>query len=400
MNYKVDKYDFDNMANRKIDRCRKWDKQIVCDKFPKVKDDFIPMWIADMDFKAAYEISEEFIKLSLNGAFGYTYAYQEFYQAVIDWHKRRHNNEVKKEWVTLSYGTVSTIHYMYQAFCQPGDKVIMNTPVYDPFAYAAEHNDIQIIKNKLKYKKQKYNIDFDRLEYQFKTEKPKIYLFCSPHNPAGRIWTLSEIEKVGELCLKYDVLLAVDEVHSEIILYGEFYSALQLPSKYLDNLILLTSPNKGFNLGGLKTSYSIIPNENIREKFRKQLERNSITSPNLFGVVGITTAYTKAELWLNELVEYLRENYEYTKQVIKEKFPTWKLMEMEASYLPWIDISETGYTATELTERMANEAGVIIEDGSHYVADGEKFIRLNIGTPRDILVEALERMSRISCNKK
>lgn len=392
----MNKIDFDNMANREVDHCRKWDKKIINEKFPEVKDNFIPMWIADMDFKASSEIIEEFVNISQNGAFGYTYAYDGFYEAVIGWQKRRHNNNIEKDWITLSYGTVSTIHYMYQAFCKPGDKVLMNTPVYDPFAYAAEHNDVKVISNRLEYEKQTYYIDFEILENQLKTEKPKIYLLCSPHNPAGKVWDALEIAKIAELCLKYDVLLAVDEVHSEIILYGSFYSALQLEKKYLDNLILLTSPNKAFNLGGLKTSYSIIPNEKIRETFRKQLKKNSITSPNLYGVIGITTAYTKAEPWLDALTDYLRDNYEYTKKIIEEKFPTWKLMEMQASYLPWVDISETGFTATEITRRMANDAGVIIEDGSHYVANGENFIRLNIGTPMSILIEAMERMARIS----
>lgn len=392
----MNNYDFDNMANREIDHCRKWDKKIINTKFPEVKEDFIPMWIADMDFKASPEIVEEFVKISKNGAFGYTYAYDEFYEAVIEWQKRRHNNNVDKEWVTLSYGTVSTIHYMYQAFCKPGDKVLMNTPVYDPFAYAAEHNEIKVISNPLEYDGKTYYINFDVLENQIKIEKPKIYLLCSPHNPAGKIWGISEIKKIAELCLKYNVLLAVDEVHSEIILYSTFYSALQLEEKYLNNLILLTSPNKAFNLGGLKTSYSIIPNEKIREIFRRKLKENSITSPNLYGVVGITAAYNKSEAWLDELTDYLRENYEYTKKVIENQFPTWKLMEMQASYLPWVDISGTGLTATEVTNLMANEAGVIIEDGSHYVAKGEGFIRLNIGTPKSILIAAMERMAKIS----
>lgn len=387
------KFNFDQMADRTIDHCRKWDKKLVQAKYPGTPDDFIPLWIADMDFVSAPCINEAFRTLADNGAYGYTYSYDEFYEAVIDWHKRRHHNHVEREWITLGYGTVSTMHYLYQAFCQPNEKVIMNTPVYDPFGYAAEHNGIQTVKNTLRYEDGQYFIDFDLLEKQLKEERPRVFLFCSPHNPAGRIWTLAEITQVAALCKEYGTLFVVDEVHSEIILSGEFVSAMQLPQEYHDNLIVLTSPNKGFNLGGLKTSYSIIPDAKIRSVFRHRMEMNSITSPNLFGVVGIVAAYTEGEEWLDAMTDYIRENYQMTKTYLAEHFPQWHLMEMEASYLPWVDISETGHGAMELTKHMAKEAGVIIEPGTNYVADGERFIRLNLGTTKAILKEALERMA-------
>lgn len=386
-------YTFDTMADRALDHARKWDRGIVQKKFPGTPDDFIPMWIADMDFPAAPEIREELARVAENGAYGYTYAYDQFYDAVIGWHKRRHGNDVQREWITNSYGTVSTIHYLYQAFCQPNDAVIMCTPVYDPFAYAARNNGLRVIANTLAYDGARYTIDYDLLERQLDEARPKIMLFCSPHNPAGRVWELEEIERVAALCQQYGTIFVVDEVHSEIILEGGFSSALQLPSCYWDNLILLTSPNKGFNLGGLKTSYSIIPNRKLRDTFRHRFEMNSITSPNVFGVVAIVAAYERGEAWLDAMVDYLRKNYELTRDVIAERMEGWNLMPMTASYLPWVDVSGTGASATEMTVHMAREAGVIIEDGSHYVSDGEKFVRLNIGTPRSVLEEALDRMA-------
>lgn len=388
---KVD-YQFDQMADRTIDHARKWDQKIIQSKYPGTPKDCIPMWIADMDFPAAPEINAAFMKIAQNGAYGYTYAYDEFYEAVINWHKRRHNNQVKKEWITLSYGTVSTIHYLYQAFCQPNEAVIMNTPVYDPFRYAAEHNGINVVANTLKIVNGQYEIDYTLLEEQLRTKRPRVFLFCSPHNPSGRVWHIEEIEKVAKLCRQYGTIFVSDEVHSEIILTGKFVSALQLPKEYHDNLIVLTSPNKGFNLGGLKTSYSIIPNEKLRQVFRHRLEMNSITSPNLFGVVGIITAYNECEDWLEAMTDYIRENYRYTKAFIAENLPGWELMEMSASYLPWIDISKTGKTALEIVEPLAKSGGVIIEPGTNYASDGENFVRLNIGTPRGILAEVLERM--------
>lgn len=387
------RYDFDTLADRRIDHARKWDASIVKAKFEGVPDDFIPMWIADMDFPAAPEIIEAMVEVANNGAYGYTYAHDEFYNAIIDWQARRHYNEVERAWITNSYGTVSTLHYLYQAFCQPNDCVIMNTPVYDPFGYAACNNGVRVIKNTLSYHDGRYDIDYDLLERQLACERPRIFMFCSPHNPAGRVWSLDEIERVAELCQAYGTILAVDEVHSEIILYGEFVSALQLPKRYHDNLMVFTSPNKGFNLGGLKTSYSIIPNEALRHQFRHRLEMCSITSPNVFGSTAIIAAYRAGEAWLDEMVDYLREGYEYLRDFIAQRMDGWNLMPMTASYLPWVDVSGTGMSATEVTCAMAR-AGVIIEDGSHYVGDGEKFVRLNLGTSHALVRECMERMER------
>ena len=205
-------FDFDNIANRALDHCRKWDAGIVRGKYPDTPDDFIPMWIADMDFAAAPCIRAALRELSENGAYGYTYPYREFVDSIVGWQARRHGAEVRSEWVKNTYGTVPTIHYLYQAFCQPNDKVILNTPVYDPFGYAAHNNGIRVVCNPLAYDGGEYSIDFDLLERQLDTERPRVMLFCSPHNPGGRTWTLTEIEQVAELCERYGVLFVVDEV--------------------------------------------------------------------------------------------------------------------------------------------------------------------------------------------
>ncbi|MEX1550881.1 MalY/PatB family protein [Enterococcus sp. C50] len=385
-------YHFDEIADRKVDHCRKWDRKIVEEKFGDVPENFIPMWIADMDFKAAPEINEAFRKIIDNGAYGYTYTYEDFFNAVMNWQKKRHGNEVNKEWITLSYGTVSTIHYLYQAFCPSNGKVMFNTPVYNPFSYAAKNNQFETIHNQLIYENYAYRIDFSLLEEQLKVEKPQLFLFCSPHNPSGKIWRKDELERIAFLCKKYGTLLVVDEVHSEIILSGEFTSALQLPEKYLDNLVVLTSPNKAFNLGGLKTSYSIIPDESKRSFFQQQLKMNAITSPNAFGVTGLIAAYDYGEEWLEQLTLYLRQNYDFSKQFIEKNIANWKVVPVEASYLPWIDISETGKTSLEWVDYLAKKAGVIIEPGNNFTADGNQFLRINIGTSRVILEEALKRI--------
>lgn len=388
------KYNFDDLADRKIDNARKWDKGIVNTKFPGIADDFIPLWIADMDFKAAPEIRRALNGMSENGAYGYTYSTDAWYQSVVNWQELRHNNFIKKEWVTLGYGTVPNMHCLVQVLTNPGDSIIMNTPVYGPFAYAAEHNDRKVITVPLILKKNNYYLDFDKLELEMKTKHPKILMFCSPHNPSGRIWSLDEIKKVAQLCLENKVVMVSDEVHSEHIMTGNFISALQLPDKYLQNLVMFTSPNKAFNLGGLKLSYSIIPNEELRNALRKQYVRNSVTSPNVPGQIAMITAYNDCADWLTQCETYIRENLKIFERYLKEDFPEWKLIKMESSYLPWVDVSNSGYDMHIIAKNMALNAGVVIGIGDDYVANAEDFLRFNLGTSRKLIEESMDRMAK------
>lgn len=385
-------FDFDKIIERKSDKCRKWDHAFVCSRFGEVPADFIPLWIADMDFTSPPEVIEGFQRIVEHGTFGYTWCFDEFYDAVINFQRQRHHVSVEKSWITLTYGTVSTLHYTVQAFCQPGDYVMMNTPVYDPFAMAAQRQDVRVLANPLRVEDNRYQLDFDLIESQLKTYHPKLWFFCSPHNPSGRIWRAAEIRQVSELCKRYGVILVVDEVHAEHILDGEFVSCLTSGCAAPDNLIVLTSPNKAFNLGGLKTSYSMIPDATLRQRFRQQLEKNSITSPNIFGVWGIIFAYQQGLPWLDALNGYLRSNALYLTDAIRSHFPDWKMMNPESSYLAWIDVSADKRNATQLTQHFARQAGVVIEDGSHYVQDGENYLRINFGTQRYWLEQSIDRM--------
>ncbi|MFP7411570.1 MalY/PatB family protein [Aeromonas veronii] len=385
---------FDELADRISDKCRKWDMKVIESRFGPVPADSIPMWIADMDFKSPPAVARKFSEIISWGTFSYTHCIDDFYEAVINFQARHHKVAVERDWITLSYGTVSTLHYTVQAFCQPGDSIIMNTPVYDPFAKAAERQGVKVVANPLALNKGRYRIDLAKLEEQIISHKPKIYFLCSPHNPSGRIWSQAELEAVADICLRHQVLMMVDEVHAEHIIHGEFVSFLALEERYFNNMMLMSSPNKAFNLGGLKTSYSIIPNPQIRNRFRARLEQNSITSPNVFGLWGIITAYNECDAWLAELNLYLRENYALLVRYFRENLPDFQVMPMDASYLVWVNTKGSGMSASEVTRRWAVEAGVIIEDGSHYVSDGEEYVRINIGTSRQLLGEALQRLGR------
>lgn len=387
-------YNFDEVTDRVSEKCRKWDSKIIEKNFGDVPKDYIPMWIADMDFKIPGEMKRTFNEAIERGVFGYTYCYEEFYEAVIDWQKEMHEVDIKKEWITLSYGTVSTIHYAIQAFCNAGDYIIMNTPVYDPFDAAASRQGVNRIYNSLLEVNGRYEIDFQSLKCQLEQYRPKLYLFCSPHNPSGRIWGIEELEEIARLCKKTGTILVVDEVHAEHIHYGSFNSILKLDS-WMNNLILLSSPNKGFNLGGLKTSYSIIPNDSLRMLFRKKLEKNSITSPNVFGIIGLIAAYKECRQWLKEVNEYIKGNYELFESYIEKNIPNLSVMKMESSYLVWVDIKATKLSSAEVTSLLASKAGVLVENGAHFVNDGEGYIRVNLGTQRKNVIEALERMKKV-----
>lgn len=391
-------YNFEDKPDRIGEKCRKWDRGIIESKFGKVADDFIPMWIADMDFRIPKEIEEAFEAAIKRGVFGYTYCYDEFYEAVINWQRDRHNVEVKKESIILTYGTVSTIHYTIQAFCNPGDSIILNTPVYDPFESAAIKHGVNVVKNTLEVRDNRYYINFETLEAEIQEHKPKIMLFCTPHNPSGRIWSLDEIRQVAEICKRHNVVLVADEVHAEHVHYGTFESVLKLEDDLLEHVILLTSPNKGFNLGGLKTSYAIVVNEDVRKVFQNKLTANSITSPNVFGIIGLIAAYNKGRKWLDEVTAYIHGNYQLVELFIRERLPMLKVMEMESSYLAWVDISALGINATEFMLKLAKEESVLIEDGTHFVQDGQNYIRLNLGTQRSLVKEALVRIEKCITN--
>lgn len=388
-------YNFDEKTDRINEKCRKWDiniiKKIYGEEVPK---DFIPLWIADMDFKIPEEIEKAFLCAVKRGVFGYTYCYDDFYNSVINWQKDMHEVEIEKDWITLSYGTVSTIHYVIQAFCKKGDYVLMNTPVYDPFDSAAKRQKVNRIYNTLDIIDNRYYINFETLKEQIEKYKPKLYLLCSPHNPSGRIWSTDELTQIAKICKENGTILVTDEVHAEHIHLGKFNSILKLEKDLLENIILLTSPNKAFNLGGLKTSYSVIYNENIRNKFRDKLSQNSITSPNVFGVLGLVTAYNEGRQWLEEVTAYIKSNYELLEDYLDKYIPDLKLMKMESSYLAWINIKATGLTSSKFSNKLALEAGVLIENGEHFVKNGDGYIRINLGTQRSNIEEALSRIKK------
>ena len=385
------KYDFDKVINRKESHCRKWSNKVLKDKFD-LDETAIPMDLADIDFECSPAIKSAIVNRASVGDYSYTFVEDEFYESAVNWNKRRFNIDIEKEWIKLTFGTVSTLHYIVQAYTKEGEGVLINTPAYDPFAEAVENNNRKLYCSSLRLIDNRYYLDFDDIETKMKDGNIKVYIFCSPQNPSGRIWTKDELYKLSELCLKYNVLLVSDEIHRDVVFKGhEFISLWNAHPDIHNNSLICISPNKGFNLGGLKTSYVIAQNKEVREILLGQLKRNSITSPNVFAIPAITAAYNDSEEWLDEMTKYVEGNFEIVYDFFEKNIPKAKVMKSDSSFLAWIDVREL-FEDEEEANKFFKAAKVTMVVGSYFVKDGEGFIRLNIGCPRATLNEALNRI--------
>lgn len=382
------KYDFDKIINRRNTNSVKWDSN--------EEKDILPMWIADMDFKTVDPIIKALEKRVNHGIFGYADIPKAYYEAEVNWWEKRHNFKIKKEWIEVSTGVIPSLSAVVQAFTEPGDKVLIQSPVYNYFNSSITNNKCHIVLNELKYNGVHYEVDFEDFEKKASDEKVKIFILCNPHNPGGRVWSKDELQRLGEICLKHSVLVLADEIHRDLVYKGNKYTPFSsISESFLMNSITCTSPGKTFNVAGLKTSNIIVANEEYRKKVDRSLNINEAIEPNLFGIEGLIAAYNEGEEWLNQLLDYLEENRNYLITYIKERIPKLKVMKPEATYLVWIDCRSLGMASKELSSKLLSEGKLRISDGSAYGEAGEGFIRINIACPRGLLIEGLERLERV-----
>lgn len=302
---------FDRLFDRKAGNARKWADQVLAEKFGLTAN-AIPMDLADLDFPVAPPIHQAIMTRAAVPDYSYTYIPEAFYETVIAWNARRFGLQLEKDWIKLSYGTVPTLHYLVQAFTEQNEAVLINTPAYDPFAEAVRNNHRQLVTSPLMLVDNRYEFDFADMAAKMQRSDVKLFILCSPQNPSGRVWTAEELARVGELCRQHQVLLISDEIHRDIV-YPDvtFTSIWQACPAIQSQSILCLSPNKAFNLGGLKTSYVVIPDPAIRARLNAQFVANSITSPNSFAVPALIAAYTDCDAWLDEMVAYVAANFAY-----------------------------------------------------------------------------------------
>ena len=376
------KYDFDTPINRKNTNSLKWD----------IAENEHPMWVADMDFKAAPEIRAAIEERAAHGVFGYSVIPDEWNQAYIDWWKRRHGFTMEKDWLIFCTGVVPAISSVVRKLTTPAEKVLIQTPVYNIFFNSILNNGRYVLENSLKYSGGEYEIDFDDLEEKLSDPQVSLMILCNPHNPVGKIWDRDTLEKIGELCAKHNVVVISDEIHCDLTdPETEYIPFASVSEKCRENSITCVAPTKAFNIAGLQTAAVVVPNPALRHKVWRALNTDEVAEPNAFAVQAAIAAFTKGEEWLNELRQYIFENKKRTDEFIKEKIPQIKLVPSTATYLLWLDCSALG-NAADLAGFIRNETGLFLSKGSQYGKCGENFLRMNIACPRSLLEEGLERL--------
>lgn len=381
------KYDFDEIIDRRNTNSSKWDTS--------EEKDILPMWVADMDFKTAKPIIKALEKRVQHGIFGYASIPDTYYEAEVCWWDKRHNFKIKKQWIEVTTGVIPSLSAVVQAFTEPGDKVLIQSPVYNYFNTSIINNKCDVVLNELKYNGVKYETDFEDFEKKASDEKVKIFILCNPHNPVGRVWSKDELKKLGEICLKHNVLVLVDEIHRDLVYKGNRHIPFaSLGKEFLMNSITCTAPSKTFNIAGLKTSNIIVANDEYRKKVNRSLNDNEVVEPNVFGIEALIAAYTEGEEWLDQLLDYLEGNRDYLISFINERLQDLTVMIPEATYLLWIDCRSLGLSSKELYKKILEEGQLRISDGQTYGEAGDGYIRINIACSRSLLIEGLERLEK------
>ncbi len=394
-------YNFDILPNRRGTGSVKWEFIFEGDLFTQTDrtdekygdEQLLPLWVADMDFRSPPAVIEALTERAKHGIFGYTAATDSYYTAVTNWMQRRYNWRVEREWILQTPGVVPAISLLIQTFVTPGEKVLIQRPVYYPFMNAIKNNGAEIVSNSLRYENGRYRMDFDDLAAKTADPAVKLAILCSPHNPVSRVWTREELVRFGEICLQNNVLVISDEIHCDLIFNSaEFTAFATISDEFAQNSVICTAPSKTFNLAGLKTSNIIIPNPALRAPFAARLEATGIHGLNCFGAVAIQAAYNEGEEWLAAMLAYVEANYHFMVDYLAEYLPQVTVVPLEGTYLAWCDFRSVGLSPAKRKKLIMEKANVYLDEGEMFGPEGEGFERINLACPRSILAEALERI--------
>ena len=384
--------DFDKIIDRHNTRSLKYDFA----KRRGMPEDVLPLWVADMDFETSSYIQDALKERINHGIFGYSEVQTPYFEIVRNWMKIYHNWIPEEKWLIKTPGVVFALAMAVKAYTQPNDSVLIQQPVYYPFSEVIEDNGRKVVSNDLYLDNDnRYHIDFDDFERKIVENHIKLFLLCSPHNPAGRVWTVEELRKIGDICLKYGVIVVSDEIHQDFVFQGKHTVFANLGEKYQQNCIICTSPSKTFNLASMLISNIFIPNTQLRRKFRKEVDASGMSQLSVLGLVATETAYSKGEEWYCKMIEYVRGNIEFTKKYIAENMPDVSMIDIEGTYLVWLDFRKTGLSADELDRRIVHKAKLWLDSGKIFGKCGEGFQRINVACPQSILKEALDRIKSI-----
>lgn len=381
------KYNFDSINNRVGTNSVKWD----------IHPDVIPLWVADMDFQVLPELKEALSKRVDEGIFGYTLVPESYYEAIINWFDRRHHWHIDRSWILYTSGVIPAMAAALKAFTLPGEKVLIQTPVYNCFFSSIANCGCEPVENELVREGNTYLIDFADFENKCADPKTTVFLLCNPHNPAGRVWTKEELERMNEICRRHDVKVISDEIHCELIMPGyTFVPFASVSEACADNSVILNSPTKNFNIAGLQIANIICKNRQWLRRIDRAVNINETCDVNPFGVIALQEAYNKGAEWIDELNTYLYDNYKALKDFFHEELPKLEVLKLEGTYLVWVDITALEFTSDEVADKLLKEAKVWVNSGTMYGRKaGQGYLRINIATPRATLMEGLKRMGRL-----
>lgn len=377
-------HNFDEIIPRRGTNSYKWDSA--------ANPDVLPMWVADMDFRTAPAVMKALKRRVEHGIFGYVRVPDAYYDATISWFGRRHDWRIEKEWIIYTSGVVPALSAIIKALTGPGDKVLVQTPVYNCFFSSIRNNGCEIISNPLIYENETYRIDFDDLEKKAADTNVRLLLLCNPHNPAGRVWSREELVRIGEICLRNHVTVVADEIHCELFFPGYTYTPFaSISQEFLMNSVTCISPSKAFNLAGVQIANIVSADAEVRKKIDKAININEVCDVNPFGVEALIAAYNEGEEWLEELKRYLFDNYNYLRRFFAKHLPEFPVTKLEGTYLVWVDCSALKRISENIVTSLLEQEKLWLNAGDMYGDTGEGFVRINIACPRQILIEGLER---------
>lgn len=383
------KYSFDNPIDRWKTDCEKYDT-ITQNGYPG---DMIPLWVADMDFSVPDCVKDAMYKAVDRGIFGYSLPGDSFYEAVENWFSRRYGWKVDRSWIIQTPGVVTALSAAVRTVTEPGDAVLIQSPVYHQFFNVINRNGRRLVENELHYEDGKYSIDFADFEEKIKENKIKLFILCSPHNPVCRVWTPEELQQLGAICKKYGVTVMSDEIYCDFFSPGYKHTpfAVACPDM-VENLMVCTSPSKGFNIAGLQISNIFIPGQELRARFRQTIDIVGYNECNYMGMVACRAAYSEGEQWLEACKAYIWENVLFIENFIKERLPQIRVIEPQGTYLLWLDCSGLGLTPAQLEDLLLHKANIWPDMGTKFGEKTGQFIRLALACPKATLEEAMHRL--------
>ena len=383
---------FDKIIDRRNTRCLKYDFAVE----RNMPADVLPLWVADMDFETSSYIEDAIIERAKHAIYGYSEVKTPYFDILKKWMQKHHDWDIQRKWLVKTPGVVFALAMAVKAYTEPGDAVLIQQPVYYPFSEVIKDNGRNVVSNTLYLgEDNRYHIDFEDFEQKIVDHKIKLFLLCNPHNPVGRVWTKEELTRLGDICVKHHVTVVSDEIHEDFIFKGKHQVFANIKKEYEEITVTCTAPSKTFNIASLMISNILIPNPELKRKFKHQMDAAGISQLNVLGLVACEAAYDHGEEWYQAMKAYVKENIEFVKQYVEEQLPGVNMVEHEGTYLVWLDFRGTGLSVEELDDKIINQAKLWLDSGKIFGSCGEGFQRINVACPRKVLEEAMDRIKNV-----